>query len=123
VIEPIATSSAGTQTSISQDSPTSSRSAMTMPPTHMIGAATSSVQVMTTSICTCCTSLVVRVISDGAPKRAISWAENVPTREKIDPRTSRPNAIDVRAPNQTAVTEQTIWTTVIPSIQPPVPRM
>ena len=34
----------------------------------MIGAATSIVQVITTSICTCCTSLVLRVISDGAPK-------------------------------------------------------
>ena len=38
---------------------------MITPPTHMIGAATSIVQVISTSICTCCTSLVVRVISDG----------------------------------------------------------
>ena len=34
-------------------------------------------QVITTSICTCCTSLVLRVISDGAPKWATSRAENV----------------------------------------------
>ena len=40
------------------------------PPTIVIGAATSSVQVISTSICTCCTSLVMRVISDGAPKLA-----------------------------------------------------
>ncbi len=40
---------------------------MMTPPTAMIGAATIIVQVMTTSIWTCWTSLVVRVISDGAP--------------------------------------------------------
>ena len=33
----------------------------------MIGAPIAIVQAMTTSICTCCTSLVIRVISDGAP--------------------------------------------------------
>ena len=32
-----------------------------------MGAETRSVQVISTRICTCCTSLVVRVISDGAP--------------------------------------------------------
>ena len=41
----------------------------------MIGAATSIVQLISTSICTCCTSLVLRVISDGAPNRATSRAE------------------------------------------------
>ena len=83
MIRPIATTITGTLTSISQDRPTSSRSAMMMPPTHMIGAATSIVQVITTSICTCCTSLVVRVISDGAPNCPTSRAENSPTRWKI----------------------------------------
>ncbi len=43
---------------------------MMMPPMAVIGAATSSVQVIRTSICTCCTSLVMRVISDGAPNVA-----------------------------------------------------
>jgi hypothetical protein len=38
------------------------------PPTAMIGAAMSIVQPMTTSICTCVTSFVMRVMSDGAPK-------------------------------------------------------
>ena len=71
---------------------------MTMPPTHMIGAATSIVQVMSTSICTCCTSFVVRVISDGAPNRPTSRAENSPTRWKTAARTSRPKPIAVRAP-------------------------
>ncbi len=89
----------------------------------MIGAPIMSVQDMTTSICTCWTSFVVRVISDGAPNRAISWAENVPTRAKIDVRTSRPKAIAVRAPNHTALAAQAICTSVIASIQPPVRTM
>jgi hypothetical protein len=41
---------------------------MMMPPIMVIGAATNMVQLKSTSICTCCTSLVLRVISDGAPK-------------------------------------------------------
>ena len=41
----------------------------------MIGAAAGSVHVMSTSIWTWVTSLVIRVISDGAPKWATSWAE------------------------------------------------
>jgi len=96
---------------------------MMMPPTHMIGAATSMVQVITTSICTCWTSLVLRVINDGAPKWFTSRAEKLPTWAKIAPRTSRPKLIADRAPNHTAAMEQMIWTTVTPSIQPPVVRM
>ena len=98
ITAPMASTSTGTHTAISQDSPTSSRSAMTTPPTHMIGAATSIVQVSRTSICTCCTSLVLRVISDGAPNRLTSRAENSPTRWKIAARTSRPKPIAVRDP-------------------------
>ena len=82
MISPIAATSTGTHTATSQESPTSWRSAMTMPPTHMIGAATSIVQDISTSICTCCTSFVFRVISDGAPNRFTSRAENSPTRWK-----------------------------------------
>ena len=48
-----------------------------MPPITVIGAAISSVHVICTSICTCCTSLVMRVISDGAPKTATSRAEKL----------------------------------------------
>jgi hypothetical protein len=95
---PIATISTGTQTAISQDRPTSSCKAMATPPTHMIGAATSIVQDTSTSICTCCTSFVLRVISDGAPNRPSSCAENSPTRWKRAERTSRPKPIPVRAP-------------------------
>ena len=75
----MAITSTGTQTTSSQDSPRSVRSAMKMPPMHMIGADTSKVQVISTSICTCCTSLVLRVISEGAPNMATSRSENVPT--------------------------------------------
>ena len=77
-MRPIAMISTGTLTSSSQASPMSVRNAMITPPMHMIGAATSSVQVISTSICTCVTSLVLRVISVGAPKWATSRSENVP---------------------------------------------
>ena len=71
---------------------------MKMPPMHMIGAATSRVQVISTSICTCCTSLVLRVISVGAPNLAISRSEKLPTWWNSAARTSRPNPIAARAP-------------------------
>ena len=67
MMKPTARNSIGTQTASSQDSPRSSRIAISTPPTIMIGAATIIVQVISTSICTCWTSLVLRVISDGAP--------------------------------------------------------
>jgi hypothetical protein len=57
----------GSTTTSSDDSAASWRSASTMPPTHMIGAATIIVNVISTSSWICCTSLVVRVIRDGAP--------------------------------------------------------
>ena len=67
-------------TTISHDRPTSSRIAITIAPTIMIGADTIIVKPISTSICTCWTSLVSRVISDGAPKWLTSRAENEPTR-------------------------------------------
>jgi hypothetical protein len=57
------------------DSPGSSRTAKTMPITIVIGAVIIIVQAMTTSIWICWTSLVVRVISDGAPNWPTSRAE------------------------------------------------
>ena len=45
----------------------------------MIGVEMNRVQPISTSICTCWTSLVLRVISDGAPNVLSSRAENVPT--------------------------------------------
>ena len=112
-----------TLTTISQASPRSSRSAITMPPTHMIGADTIIVQVSSTSICTCCTSLVVRVISDGAPNPVTSRDENAPTRWNTAARASRPKPIAVRAPNHTAVTVAITWTTLTASITPPTRTM
>ena len=94
-IEPAST---GTATTTSQDRPTSSRMAMMMPPIMVIGADSRTVADITTSIWTCCTSLVLRVISDGAPKRLSSRAEKVSTRSKIAARRSRPKAIAVLAP-------------------------
>ena len=94
----IAPASTGMATATSQDRPTSSRSAMKMPPTMVIGADSSMVADISTSICTCWTSLVVRVISDGAPKRFTSRAEKARTRPKIASRTSRPKLIATRAP-------------------------
>ena len=122
-ISAIAATSTVTLTTMSQDRPTSSRSAMMMPPTQKIGADTISVNVSSASICTCWTSLVERVISDGAPNRLTSRAEKEPTRWKTAARASRPNAIAVRAPKYTATIEATIWTTVTDSIMPPVRRM
>ena len=72
----------------------------------MIGADTAMVQAISTSICTCCTSLVLRVISDGAPNSCTSRFEKVPTR--LEQRGAQVAAEAHRrcaAPNQTAVTE------------------
>jgi hypothetical protein len=123
MISPSTVTSTGTLTAMTQDRPMSSRNAMITPPTHMIGAMTIMVQVITTSICTCWTSFVLRVISDGAPKCAISRLENSPTRPKIVPRRSRPTLIAVRAPKYTAVIEQAICTRLTASIHPPVRMM
>ena len=98
MIRPIEISSTGTLTAISQDRPMSCCMAMMIPPIARIGAATNSVQVISTTICTCCTSLVVRVISDGAPNCDTSRSENSLTRWKIAPRRSRPSDIDAFAP-------------------------
>ena len=74
-----APASSGTATATSHDRPTSSRRAMTTPPTIMIGVITSIEKVMNSSVCTWSTSFVVRVISDGAPKAATSRLEKSPT--------------------------------------------
>ena len=118
-IRPIEIPSTGTTASTSHDRPASSRAAMMMPPTIMMGAETIRVPAISTSICTCCTSLVSRVISDGAPKCCTSRAEKVPTLAKIAARRSRPKPIALRAENQTAMTEQMICTSETDSISPP----
>ena len=98
ITSPTQMTSTGTLTRSSSESGPSSRTAKITPPTIVIGAATSSVHDIRTRICTCVTSLVMRVISDGAPSAATSWAEKSVTRWNSAPRTSRPNAIATRAP-------------------------
>ncbi len=88
----------GTATATSQARPMSSRRAMITPPTIMIGAMTMRVRPMKTRVWTCMTSLVFRVISEGAPNRAISLLEKLPTWLKIEERRSRPKLIAVLAP-------------------------
>ena len=61
-------------------------------------AATSSVHDMSTSIWTCWTSLVILVMSDGAPKRDTSWVEKPVTRWKRSLRTSRPKPMAALEP-------------------------
>ena len=90
ITRPTITSRTGMLTSSSPESPTSWRRASTMPPTMVIGAAASRVADMSTSICTCWTSLVMRVMSDAAPKVSTSWSAKSVTRWKSFRRTSRP---------------------------------
>ena len=71
---------------------------MKTPPTAMKGAVTSNVHPMRTSICTCWTSLVERVMRLGAPNRCTSFSLNEPTRRKICARRSRPTAMATLAP-------------------------
>ena len=97
-MKPIAAPRTGTATATSHDRPTSSRRAMTIPPTIMIGAINIMVRLMKTRVCTCVTSFVLRVMSEGAPNLAISRLENSPTRWKIFERRSRPKPIAVLAP-------------------------
>ena len=91
-MKPIATPRTGTATATSQNNPTSSRRAMMIPPTIMIGAINIMVRLMKTRVCTCITSLVLRVMSEGAPNLAISRLENSPTRWKIFERRVAPEA-------------------------------
>ena len=55
----------GRMTTRISESSTSSRTAMMMPPIAMIGARIIMLSAIITTICTCWTSLVLRVMSDG----------------------------------------------------------
>jgi hypothetical protein len=79
MMKPMLPARTGMHTSNRRDSARSSRTAITMPPTHMIGAITIIVMLMRTRIWTCWTSFVVRVISDGAPTLPTSRADSLPT--------------------------------------------
>jgi hypothetical protein len=56
------------------------------------------VRAMKTTIWTCCTSFVLRVMSEALPKWLISGWEKLATRLKIAPRTSRPKDMATREP-------------------------
>ena len=96
-MEPITTSSNGITTSSSAERRRSSCMAMSTPPMATIGAEIMVVSAITTSIWICCTSLVLRVISEGAVNSLTSRSAKPWTRSKSDRRTSRPNLIAVRA--------------------------
>ena len=66
---------------------------MMTPPIAIIGDVTTMVQVIRTSICTCCTSLVLRVIRLAAPIALTSRRPKSSTCPNTAPRTSRPNCM------------------------------
>ena len=86
----------GTTMNMSVESVRSVRIAMMTPPIMVSGAMIITVSPSSTSICTCCTSLVLRVINDGAPKEPISASEKRSTRRNSEPRMSRPTDMAVR---------------------------
>ena len=71
---------------------------MITPPTAMIGARIMMFRANRRTCWTCWTSFVFRVMSDAVPNRFVSVWEKLTTLAKIAPRTSRPNAIEVFAP-------------------------
>ena len=74
-----------------------------IPPTMRIGAETMMVRPMKTTVWTCWTSLVLRVISDGGPEPIdLDLARTSRPCVKIALRTSRPKPIATRAPQYTA---------------------
>ena len=75
IMNPTNTSRRGTETAISQLSPTSCCRAMKMPPIASSGAVTSTVAPIMASICTCWTSFVLRVISEPGPNADTSRSE------------------------------------------------
>ena len=95
---PMNTPITGTATRMTLDSGTSRRSAMMMPPTHMMGAARVTLSIISTTICTCWMSFVERVISEGVPKWLSSACEKLSTLRNSRPRTSRPKAMAVLEP-------------------------
>ena len=97
MMRPATTGAAGTDTAISQLSPTSCCSAMKTPPIASSGAVTSIVAPIIASICTCCTSFVLRVMSEPGPNCDTSRSEKPLTFSKMSRRMSRPAAIAARA--------------------------
>jgi hypothetical protein len=91
-----------------QDRGTSWRRAMMMPPIPIMGAKIIKERPMVTIICTCWTSLVLRVMSEGVPKRLISPWEKLSTFRKNALRTSRPKPMAALAPIYVEVTAHAV---------------
>ncbi len=94
-----------------------------IPPMHMIGVDTMKFSVMSTSICTCCTSFVLRVMRVAVPKPLISRALSESTLRKISRRRSRPTAMAVLAPKYTPPIAVSTWTRHTTSMVMPVDQM
>ena len=123
MMEPCARRTSGMVTMKIHDRPMSWRIASITPPTAVNGAASRRVQVMSTSIWTCCTSFVMRVMSEGGPKWFTSRLENSLTRWKRSRRVSRPKPIAAFEPTFTAATEKTSCTRDAPTITAPTRQM
>ena len=117
------TANTTTETATSQLMPGSSRTAMTTPPTIMIGTATIKFKNIRNTCWTCCTSFVPRVISVAEPKCDMSSAEKRDTRPNTSSRISRPVPIEALDPNQTAAHAAITCTNATASITPPVRQM
>ena len=123
MIEPWATSTSGMVTMKIQERPASWRTARTTPPAAVNGAARRSVHVMRTSICTCCTSFVMRVMSDGGPNWFTSRLEKSFTWWKRSRRVSLPKPMAALEPTFTAATEKTSWTRDAATMTAPIRQM
>ena len=96
---------------------------MMMPPMARSGALTSIVAPIIASIWTCCTSLVLRVISEPAPNCESSRSEKPLTRSNTSRRMSRPAAIAARAAKYVAMTDAVIWPSEMTSMIAPRDQM
>ena len=81
-----------------------------MPPMHMMGVATMKFSPISTSIWTCWTSLVPRVMRVGAPNVFTSLAEKLVTLRNTPRRRSRPTAMAVLEPKYTPAMAVPTWT-------------
>ena len=92
-MRPTTAARSGTSTTSRPDRGTSTLSAITVPPTSMIGAMSIMEEIMKTTDWTCWMSLVERVMSEGAPNREISSTLKRWTWPKMSARMSRPRPI------------------------------
>ena len=111
--------SSGTATSRIIARPVSSRMARMVPITIVSGAAIIIVATITRRSCTCWMSLVIRVVSDGAPNCVTSRPDSPTTRRNRSRRTSRPNPSASRAANHIAAAAKATCTIDTTTISPP----